>query len=194
MNEDRKAAIREVSEFVRRSAPPGAIEFAKTTEPFKTAIAQAQADAMDPTVHLKTTMKKYAGAFFSAFRIYCERSDAASPVDLKAMTLAELWHAGDRVAAIPMDSAAGRFSITPRTSAAPALQPSFSAAEISLLRTLGLSNDLMVEAGLIEPGASIEGVMRMIMTVKAVFPGALVLEIKDSLGDTHHLIPPVLQG
>jgi hypothetical protein len=195
MNEERRAAVREVSEFIRRSAPPGAIKYAKTTEPFKGRIAQAQADAADQTVHLKTTMRRYAGAFFAAFRQYFDEQhpEPLTPEAVKAMTLAEIWHAGKRVTSIQCTSDVGDFSITPRTSSDPALQPSFSAAEISMLRGLGIANDLMVEAELIDAGPSVSETLRIIMMVKNVFPGALVTQVKDAMGDTSHLLPLVLQ-
>lgn len=195
MNEERRAVVREVSEFIRRSAPPGAIEYAKATEPFRSRIEQAQHDAGDPTVHLKTTMRRYAGAFFAAFRKYFDEQHPAeiTTKEVRAMSLAELWHAGGRVTGIDCSSGFGDFRITPRSCSDPSLQPSFSAAEISLLRVLGVSSDLMVEAGLIDEGSSLTDTMRVIMSIKQVFPGALVTAIRDSTGDAHHLLPPVLQ-
>ena len=195
MNSQRKAVVREVSEFIRRSAPPGAIEYAKSTEPYSSAIRQAQADAGDSTIPIKTSMKRYAGAFFGAFRKYFDERhpDPLDAAAVKALSLVDIWHAGTRVVALGCKSDMGDFNITPRTSADPKLQPSFSAAEVSLLRVLGISHRLMVESGLIDDSSVIGDTMKTIMAVKKVFPGSIVTEVTDSLGDKHHLIPSILQ-
>tara|TARA_R110002110_G_scaffold69686_11_gene187765 strand:- start:1830 stop:2420 length:591 start_codon:yes stop_codon:yes gene_type:complete len=196
MNEERRAAVREVSEFILRSAPEGAVEWAKKTEPYKTKISDAQRRAGDPTFPIKSALKSYAGGFFGAFRAYFDMKhpDHLTTSDVKLLPLTDLWHAGSRVRALDCTSDLGRYCITPRRSNDPDLQPSFSAAEISLLRVIGVSDRLMVESGLIDMNTSVHGAMVAIMATKTAFPGALVTELTDCLGDTHHLIPLSLQS
>ncbi len=195
MNEQRRAAVREVSEFILRSAPAGGIEWAKANEPYKTKISDAQRRAADPTFPIKSALRAYAGGFFSAFRAFFDLNhpDPITPDAVKAMSLTDIWHAGTRIGHLECTSAVGRFTITPRRSGDPGLQPSFSAAEISMLRVLGISDRLMVESGLIDENSSVNGALAAIMATKKAFPGALVTEVVDCMGDKHHLLPTSLQ-
>ncbi len=195
MNKQRRMAVRGVSEFILRAAPAGAIEWAKANEPHRSKIAAAQKKAGDATIPLKTALRSYAGAFFTAFREYFDQQHPGTldPKTVKCMSLSEIWHAGHRLTAVPCTSDIGTFTITPRRSDDLELQPTFSAAELMLLQVLGISHRLMVDAGLADADdGAVEGALAVVMATKMVFPGAYVTDVIDSLGDRHPLLPAAL--
>jgi len=194
MNEEKLALQREVMEFIKRSAPEGAIAWAKKTEPHKTNIAAAK-EAVRAAPVPRRELRRYAGAFMRAFRAWFDEKypDPLTPEVVKQLTIREIWHSGKRVTALQCSGASGPFSITPRKSSDPELAPSFSAAEMELLRVLPISRDIMVESGLIDDNGSLDGLMSSVMATKRIFPGALVTEVTDFMGDKHSILPRALQ-
>lgn len=196
MNEQRRAVVREVSDFIQRAAPTGGIEWAKRTEPHKSRIERAREMAMDPMVPIRTAMKSYAAAFFAAFNAFFELNHPEGELTEEAamaLPINEIWHAGDRLKSVEFKSPAGPFAVTPRRVSAAGALPSFSAAEMALLQVIEITDDLLKKAELIDEKPDRTGMYRAMMGVKRLFPGAMVVEVRDQIGDTHRLLPVALQ-
>lgn len=193
MNEEKLALQREVMAFIKRAAPRGAIAWAKSTEPHRSQIAAAQA-AVKGAPMARAELKAYASAFFRAFRAWFDDKypEKLTPKVVRNLDLSELWHAGSRVTAMACSCDAGPFNVTPRTSADPELAPAFSAAELSLLSSLPETKNLLVEAGLADHDAETKAMMKSLLHVKRLFPGAIVAEVTDHLGETTSLLPKAL--
>ena len=195
MTEEKQTLQREVMDFIKLAAPPGAIAWAKSTEPHRTRISEAQAAVRDAPI-ARCELKAYAGVFFRAFRAWFDDKypEDLNPKLVRNLTLSELWHAGKRVVALECSCDAGAFNITPRTTTDPGLAPAFSAAEMSLLRVLPVAKKLLVDAEFEDDDDEIKGLMQSLLLAKRIFPGSVIVEVTDHLGVTSRLLPSALDS